>query len=130
AEYVDSQATDDWKISADDLAGVRCRARRALGSSVELGQPRQGEQFAVPLWAPPAAQLQAAEPVSAHLIARVVAEACAVDPEALTSGGRGRALSRARRLFVLVARLYVGASLTEAAAFLAVSIQAASKHAR
>ena len=67
---------------------------------------------------------------SLDTIARAACKHCGIDWTALSSSSRHRSIARARRLFILVAREHASRNLTEAAAYLAISVQAAARTKR
>lgn len=126
AEFVRASERDQWSLSDDELLGIRRNAREQLGASVEIGQPVVGESTQIPLYTPSTATLRKRWPGPLRRLARATAEESRIDQSVLISPHRARPIVKARRIFLLVA-LAAGRTLTEAAAYLNVSVPAASK---
>ena len=129
SELVDRSKHDTWEITDEQLLGIRRVARHQFGSAVEIGQPQIDAEIKLPLWCPDTARPTTRWRGSLDSIARASCRYLGIHWSALSSTNRQRSITRTRRLFILVAREHAGRNLTEAAAYLGISVQAASKQA-
>lgn len=127
--WVDTRRDDRWDLTDEQLLGVHRKARKRLGPAVEIDQPIGTSPMRVPLCAPAGAHIRRPWDGSLERIREAVCTRLAVETSRLLRPGRSREVVEARRVFFVLA-LAAGYTLTEAAACIAVSRQAASKAVR